>query len=62
MVTKRPLPSLLSILRVPRLLGLGHRSAHIWNCCGEVMASFVGYYKGGYKNKTECKPGNTAKD
>ena len=62
MVTTRPLPSLLSILRVPRTLGLGHRSVHIWNCCGEVMASFLGYYKGGYKNKTKCKPGNTAKD
>ena len=29
------------------MLGLGHRSVHIWNCCGEVMASFLGYYKGG---------------
>ena len=27
------------------MLGLGHRSVHIWNCC-EVMASFLGYYKG----------------
>ena len=26
------------------------------------MASFVGYFKGGYKNKTECRPGYTAKD
>ena len=29
------------------MLGLGHRSVHIWNCCGEVMASFFGYYKRG---------------
>ena len=62
MVTTRLLPSLLSILRVPRMLGLGHRSVHIWNYCGEVMASFVRYFKGGYKNKTECRPRYTAKD
>lgn len=52
MVTTRPLPSLLSILRLPRTLGLGHRSVHVVSTVvGKLWPPFLAITRVGTKTK-----------